>query len=427
MRRQIALLVAATTSAVVLAFVVPLGLLVRTLAEDRALASAQQEAQSVSALVAAVPAAQLEALVGQVDERSAFLTTVRLPDGTLVGADVAGDDAARWRRAQAGSAFTVVEDDQPGRVYVPVVTDGGTAVVRTTVPPAELHRGATTAWATIAGLGLLLLALALLTADRLGRRTAAPISAMSLVAHRLRSGDLSARVDVGGPAEVADLGASINRLADRVGELLRTEREAVADLSHRLRTPVTALRLDVDGVHQPDVAERLRDHVDQLQRTVDAIVKDARRPVASSVARSCDATSVVRERVEFWSALAADQGRPLDVDLPRGPLMAAIEAGDLADVVDVLVDNVFAHTPEGSGFAVALSRDSAGGVRLEVVDDGTGLADPALTERGASGAGSTGLGLDIVRRAAAAAGGDLVVRRAVSGGTAVCVTLGPAG
>ena len=56
MQRQIAWLVVATTSAVVLAFLIPLGLLVRTISEDRALATASQEAQSVAALVATVRA-----------------------------------------------------------------------------------------------------------------------------------------------------------------------------------------------------------------------------------------------------------------------------------------------------------------------------------------------------------------------------------
>ena len=56
MRRQIGLLIAATTSAVVLAFVIPLCLLVRTLAEDRALANADQEARNVAILVSGLHA-----------------------------------------------------------------------------------------------------------------------------------------------------------------------------------------------------------------------------------------------------------------------------------------------------------------------------------------------------------------------------------
>ncbi|MGN6299556.1 MAG: HAMP domain-containing sensor histidine kinase [Angustibacter sp.] len=426
MRRQIWLLVAATTSAVILAFLIPLGLLVRTLAEDRAIASASQEAQSVAALVAAVgDPRQLADLVAGVGERSRLQTSVSLADGTQIGPALGSADDEALERARGGEAFTSRQPDGSARVYVPVVTQDGTAVVRSVVPGSELHRGLGAAWLTIAALGLLLLAGSLFAADRLGRRVAAPISEVSLVAHRLREGEMTARADVSGPPEVADLASSLNRLADRIGELLRIEREAVADLSHRLRTPITALRLDVDAVQPPGVAERLGVHVEHLQRTVDAIVKEARRPVLSSLDRGCDAAAVVRERVGFWSALAADQGRTVTVEVPQRPVPAALDATELADALDVLLDNVFAHTPEGTAFEVALSHDSAGAVRLEVIDDGPGLTDPSLTERGVSGAGSTGLGLDIVRRTAEAAGGELVVRRGLRGGTVAIVTFAP--
>src|SRR5665811_2480820 len=86
MRRQISLLVAATTSAVILAFLIPLGLLVRTLAEDRAVAGASQEAQGVATIVAGVSdVGQLTDLVGLIDQRSGRATSVLLPDGTLIG------------------------------------------------------------------------------------------------------------------------------------------------------------------------------------------------------------------------------------------------------------------------------------------------------------------------------------------------------
>ena len=77
---------------------------------------------------------------------------------------------------------------------------------------------------------------------------------------------------------------ALNRLAERITELLAAERAAVGDLSHRLRTPVTALRLDVESVRDPQLAARLQEHVEHLQRTVDAIVKDARRPVRATMA-----------------------------------------------------------------------------------------------------------------------------------------------
>jgi len=257
----------------------------------------------------------------------------------------------------------------------------------------------------------------------MGRRVSAPVSELAAVAHRLRAGELDARAVPRGPVETVELGEALNRLADRIGELLSAEREAVADLSHRLRTPLTALRLDAEAVTEPELADRLRNHVAHLQRTVDAVVKDARRPVGSTLGRSCDATSVVRDRVTFWSALAADQQRDVSVSIPAVATRAAIDAADLVDVVDALVDNVFAHTPDGTAFSVSLVSSDPGMLRLEVADAGPGAANPDVAKRGHSTAQSTGLGLDIVRRAAIAAGGDLVVATSPSGGMLAVVTL----
>lgn len=429
MRRRISLLVAATTSAVILAFLIPLGLLVRTLAEDRAVAGASQEAQQVATLAAGVSdLRQLTDLVNLVDQKSPRATSVLLPDGTLIGTAPPGSprsDAEVVSRARAGYAFTLL-GHETAQIVVPVVTSRGTVVVRTAISGGDLRQGVTTAWLTFAGLGVVLMVVAVVAADRLGRRVSAPVSELAAVAHRLRAGELDARAVPRGPAETVELGAGLNRLADRIGELLTAEREAVADLSHRLRTPVTALRLDVEAVTEPNLADRLRDHIGHLERTVDAIVKDARRPVHSTLGRSCDAASVVGDRVAFWSALAADQGRDLTVSVPSAVLRAAIDGTDLVDVVDALVDNVFAHTPDGTAFAVSLTNNDPGMIRLEVADSGPGAANADVTRRGHSTAQSTGLGLDIVRRAAIAAGGDLVVATSPSGGLLAVVTLATA-
>ena len=429
MRRRISLLVAATTSAVILAFLIPLGLLVRTLAEDRAIAGASQEAQAVATLVAGVnEEGQLTDLVDLVDQRSPRATSALRPNGTLIGTAPPGSsqwNASAVRRARAGEAFTLLSDEN-ALVVVPVVTDHGTVVVRTSISDRDLHQGVATAWLTFAGLGAVLMGIAVVAADRLGRRVSAPVSELAAVAHRLRAGELDARAVPRGPVETVELGAALNRLADRIGELLTAEREAVADLSHRLRTPVTALRLDAEAVAEPELADRLRDHIGHLERTVDAVVKDARRPVRSTLGRSCDAAGVVRGRVAFWSALAADQDRDLTISIPSTTTPAAIDAADLVDVVDALVDNVFAHTPDGTAFAVSLTSSDPGLVRLEVADAGPGAATPDVAERGHSTGNSTGLGLDIVRRAAVAAGGELVVATSPSGGMLAVVTLGVA-
>ena len=81
----------------------------------------------------------------------------------------------------------------------------------------SLRRGAHAAVA-------LLCAGALLVADRLARSLTRPVTELANTAHRLGSGDMSARATPAGPAEVREVATAVNRLAGRIGELLDAER-----------------------------------------------------------------------------------------------------------------------------------------------------------------------------------------------------------
>lgn len=417
MTRRISWLVVATTSAVVVSFVIPLCLLVRTLAEDRAMAAADQQTRNVAILVATVTDDdQLSSLVAGLERTEETTTTVLTASGRQLGEGgrMLGDPDVE--RALAGEAFREVREEG-GVVLLPVVVEDGTAVIRTTVEEEQLRRGVAEAWAGILGLGAVLMLAAVVVARRLGRRVSGPVRDVATVAHRLRDGDLSARAAVDGTEETQELARALNGLAERTTELLAAERAVVGDLSHRLRTPVTALRLDAETVPDEALQARLQSHIAVLQRTIDAIVREARRPVRTDLAARSDAAAVLAERVGFWEPLASDQQRPWSVDLDPGPLPVGLAADDLADLVDVLVDNVFAHTPEGTAVAVDLHREGAR-VRLAVRDHGPGFA-PTRTRR----PGSTGLGLEIAARTVAGAGGSLEVSARPGGGAVVEVLL----
>ncbi|TSB13901.1 sensor histidine kinase, partial [Streptomyces benahoarensis] len=84
--------------------------------------------------------------------------------------------------------------------------------------------------------------------------------------------------------------------------------------------------------------------------------------------------------------------------------------------------------PEGTGVRLAVVRAPDGdGGRLVVEDDGPGFPEGHVPERGRSGGGSTGLGLDIVRRAAQEAGGAVEFTRAPGGGARVTAVFGGEG
>ncbi|MCW2701235.1 MAG: Phytochrome 1 [Blastococcus sp.] len=413
MRRRITLLVAATTSIVLLAFLLPAASLVARVAEARALDAAQAQLQFLTPTVGLAGRDQVAAsLVGTSDE---LRTAVRWTDGTWLGnrsvPDVPVPTSAEQIRSAEGTLL-----------LQPVERGDGTAVIEVFVPTERLRAGVTRTWLVLGGLGVVLLLLALFVADRLARSLTRPVTELAETAHRLGSGDLSARVEPAGPPEVREVGEAVNRLAGRIGELLTAEREGAADLAHRLRTPLTALRLDVESLPAAD-RDRLADDVDALSRSIDEVISEARRTVREGVGAGSDATAVVGDRARFWSVLAEDEHRRLDVDLPDGPLPVRVAEGDLAAAVDALLGNVFAHTPDGTAFGVAVRPRPGGGAEVTVSDAGPGMRSSAV-ERGRSGGGSTGLGLDIARRTAEASGGALQLASSPEG-TRITLELGP--
>ncbi|MFJ8691196.1 sensor histidine kinase [Micromonospora wenchangensis] len=425
MRRRLALLVAATSCLTLVVFLVPLALLVRTVAEDRATVRATADVQGLVPVVGTADTATIRLTVEQLTAESGRPVSVYLPDGTVLGAQEPRTPAVAL--AARGQSLTAELDG--GREIVIAVQGraDGTGVIRTVVPRADVTAGVARAWLVLAALGVVLVLLGLAVADRLARTLVRPITELSSVSHRLANAELTARAEPAGPPELREVAGALNHLAARIQVLLREEREQVADLSHRLRTPLTALRLEAESLRDPDDAARVAAAVDGLERAVTGLIRQARwrsDPADGDPgAVAADAAAIVGERVAFWSVLAEDTGRTVDLDLAAGPLPVGVPADELAAAVDALLGNVFAHTPEGTGFTVRLTREAAGAV-LTVCDAGPGI--PAvLVERGASQAGSTGLGLDIARRAAQASGGRLDLGSGAQGGAVVTLRLGP--
>jgi signal transduction histidine kinase len=407
LRRRLITVSLAVSTMVALAFLIPLALLVRHVARDRAMTAAERDASAVASLLGiSTDPDDVRTLLARTGSGAEGRIVVFLPDGTAVGADHPADDDVDRARDE-GVAFT---QDDDGRVdlYQPVVLPDGTAVIEVSVPDAELTRGVARSWTALAGVAVVLVAGSLVVADRLAASVVRPTRRLAAAAAALGAGDMDARVDPGGPDEIAEVGSAFNHLATRVRELLAAERELVADLSHRLRTPLTALRLDTEALGPGEGGDRVRADAERLERVVTEVIEEARRPIRTELGARCDAGVIVRERAAFWAALAEEQQRPWEVTVDAADANVRLPPAELAAALDALLANVFAHTPEGSGVEVSL-RDEGSDLVLAVDDRGPGFTSDAALRRGVSGAGSTGLGLDIARRTAEAAGGLLSV------------------
>ncbi|WP_367322867.1 sensor histidine kinase [Streptomyces sp. HUAS ZL42] len=417
----------AVTTMVVVAFAVPLGLVIKEMARDRAFSNAEREAAVVvPALSITTDRDQLERVVASAGSDDGM--AVHIPaSGGKAAFDLgrqrsADEDIAAVRKLGRASTTSV-----PGgsSLLQPVALSFGTVVVEVFVPESEVSNGVYTAWAVLAAVGVALIVGSVAVADRLGVRMVQPAQRLVEGAHELGEGKLGARVPEEGPTELRLAAVAFNSMADQVVQLLANERELAADLSHRLRTPLTVLRLNAASLGDTSAAEQTRAAVAQLEREVDTIIRTAReakpQTAAAGPGAGCDAAEVVRERMAFWSALAEDEGRKVRVAGVERPVRIPVARADLAAALDALLGNVFRHTPEGTAFAVDVHNGDDAVIVL-VSDAGPGIPDPAAAMargRGSGSDGSTGLGLDIVRRLAESTGGDVRIGSSVLGGTEV--------
>ena len=197
---------------------------------------------------------------------------------------------------------------------------------------------------------------------------------------------------------------------DRAGHL-------AGALDGSLGSPQTLGPTAIDGLEDGSEKDRLIADLDELQRTTDFIIREARRPIRREEEEWCDLGTAVAERSEFWLPLAVEQDRWVTIDVTDDTAWVAVPHGDIEAVVDALIENAISHTPASTTFHMSVTTDDTSAT-LTIDDGGPGFPDRFELERGSSHADSTGLGLDIVRRTVEASDGTLEIGRSASLGGA---------
>ena len=211
MRKRLLILATATTALVVVAFLVPLSVLVRNLAHQRALNDGLKVSQRVVSGVQSTPDRGESTLAAMVTDSPPDITvSIRLGNGQWIGQQPP-DPASPALTLAVGPNGTELREVQVrfngGLEIWHAVTDtpGKPIVVRTFVSSALFNQGVSSAIVVLVLVGIAILAVAMLIADRLAQWTVRPVAALASTANRLSSGDLLARAPVDGPREVVEV------------------------------------------------------------------------------------------------------------------------------------------------------------------------------------------------------------------------------
>jgi heavy metal sensor kinase len=278
----------------------------------------------------------------------------------------------------------------------------------------------------------------------LANKALRPVDAITRIARRIGSGDLSQRIRIKRVNdEIGRLASTFNEMIAKLEKSFHQVKRFTADASHELKTPLTILRGEVEvglkkkrGLkeYQSILASNLEE-INRMSRIVEDLLTLSRADMGELI--------MEREEIEL-SALAREVWEDLQLLAKKKRVQLKFVdngftrvEGDplfLRQLILNLTENGLKYTRAGGEVAVRVKGDREQGmVRLLVTDTGVGIPQKDLKRifdrfyrvDGARSreTGGTGLGLSICQWIAQAHEGRIAVESKVGTGSTFTVTL----
>ena len=272
-------------------------------------------------------------------------------------------------------------------------------------------------------------------------RVLRPVEKITAVARDIQASDLTRRIRLDGPDdELKHLADTFDAMLDRIEQASEDQRRFIQDISHELRNPLATMATSLDVVLSdavPDLealrstAQIVRRSLDRTTRTVDGLMRFARRDLATETDATVDLGSLAQEVVDELKGAAARRGIILQHVGRGGPSITA-DRGSLRSAVANLAGNAVRLAPPGSTVTCGAGvQDDWAWVGVR--DEGPGISERdhrLVFQRNwgkdrsrLRGEERAGLGLSIVRQVAEAGGGTVTLTSTLAVGSSFVVWL----
>jgi len=278
----------------------------------------------------------------------------------------------------------------------------------------------------------------------LANKALRPVDAITQIARRIGSGDLSQRIRIKrANDELGRLASTFNEMIAKLEKSFRQVKRFTADASHELKTPLTILRGEVEvglkkkrGLkeYQRILASNLEE-ISRMSRIVEDLLTLSRADMGELTMEreEIELSALAREVWEDLQMLAKKKRVQLKF-MDNGFTRVEGDSLFLRQLILNITENGLKYTPAGGEVALKVKGDrDQGVVRLLVSDTGVGIPQKDLkrvfdrffrvdTARSRE-TGGTGLGLSICQWIAHAHEGQIAVESTVGKGSTFTVTL----
>ncbi len=281
---------------------------------------------------------------------------------------------------------------------------------------------------------IVLTVLSALLANIIAKNLSKPIADVNRAAKRLTHGEYDVSFTGDGYREIYELSETLNQTADDLKRTEQLKKDLIANISHDLRTPLTLITgycemmRDIGGENTPENMQVVIDEAERMSSLVKDLIDLSRYESGNAKLEKedVDIDFLIVETVERYRRLMGEGGYTFEYE-SVGPTFVNCDKKRILQVLYNLINNAVNYGGEDKKVIVCLSEGENGKKRVEVTDNGAGIAKEDLpyifdryykvNKEHNRTLSSTGIGLSIVKNILEAHGAAYGVKSEIGVGS----------
>ena len=270
-------------------------------------------------------------------------------------------------------------------------------------------------WITLPGLLLILIAIIFL------KNQTRPIVNLAKAAEKFGKGERITGFSPSGAREIRQAGYEFDRMRKRITVHLNQRSEMLSGISHDLRTPLTRLKLQLAMLKQQDLAKKMSDDIEEMERMLNEYLEFSRHQKTEET-ESVNINETINDVINKYDKNKISFK-------PNENIKINIRSNSIKRCLSNLIDNSLAY---GKKVLITCEK-TKNNIFLSIDDDGPGIEESEYNNvmkpfyridksRGQNKSG-VGLGLSIANDIIRSHGGIITLDKSSMGGLKVKISL----
>jgi two-component system osmolarity sensor histidine kinase EnvZ len=270
-------------------------------------------------------------------------------------------------------------------------------------------------WITFPGFFLILVAIIFL------KNQTRPIVNLSKAAEKFGKGEFIKEFRPSGAQEIRKAAYEFDRMRKRISVHLNQRSEMLSGISHDLRTPLTRLKLQLAFINQKDLAKKMTDDIEEMERMLNEYLEFASQ-------QKNEETEMISLNTLIKNIIHKYEGKQIKLSLEEN-LNINIRPNSIKRCLSNLIDNALSYGKKTE----ILAKRTLNNIIIFVDDDGPGIAENEYQNvmkpfyridksRGQNKSG-VGLGLSITNDIIRSHGGSVNFEKSPLGGLRVKISV----